>query len=126
VSFTAAAGPRLDYTLHCMGCHGDDGAGAPPEIPSLKDRVGYYFEVPGGREYLVQVPGARQAPLDDAALAQLLNWIVAAFGGASITAPAPPYDVAEVTRLRADPPNDIAAVRRDLEAAIRGKHPGAY
>jgi mono/diheme cytochrome c family protein len=122
----ASAGPQLDYTLHCMGCHLADGAGAPPEVPALKDRVGYYFDVPGGRQYLVQVPGARQAPLDDAALAALLNWMVNEFAGASLPARLEPFAPEEVTRLRATVVNDIAAERRRLEAAIRERHPGAY
>jgi hypothetical protein len=122
----ASAGPRLDYTLHCMGCHRADGTGAPPEIPRLDDWVGYYLDVPGGREYLVQVPGARQAPVDDAALAELLNWMLTQFAGGSMSGTFAPFDAAEVTRLRNVIVDDVAAERRRLEAAIRERHPQAY
>jgi mono/diheme cytochrome c family protein len=122
----ALAGPRLDYTLNCMGCHGVDGAGAPPEIPQLRDRIGYYLDVDGGRSYLVQVPGSRQSALSDAALADVLNWMLERFAGASMPAGVQPYSEAEVSRLRAEPVNDIAAVRRDLERAIATAHPTGY
>jgi len=122
----AHAGPRLDYTLNCMGCHGVDGLGAPPEIPQLKDRMGYYLDVDGGRAYLVQVPGARQSALTDAALAGVLNWMLDQFAGASKPAHLDAYSADEVSRLRATPPNDIAAVRRDLERAIVALHPRGY
>jgi len=122
----AHAGPRLDYTLNCMGCHGVDGGGAPPEIPRLKDRIGYYLDVDGGRAYLVQVPGSRQSALSDAALADVLNWMLEGFAGASRPAHVEPYSAEEVGRLRAAAPNDIVAVRRDLEHAIVAMHPAGY
>ena len=122
----AQAGPRLDYTLNCMGCHGVEGMGAPPEIPQLKDRMGYYLQVDGGRSYLVQVPGSRQSALSDAALAEVLNWMLERFAGESRPAALEPYSADEVSRLRASPPNDVAAVRRTLEHAIAAAHPAGY
>ena len=122
----AHAGPQLDYTLNCMGCHGADGLGAPPEIPRLKDRMGYYLDVDGGRSYLVQVPGARQSALSNDALAGVLNWMLDRFAGASKPAHFEPYAADEVAHLRATPPNDVAAVRRDLERAIAAQHPRGY
>ncbi|NJN51589.1 MAG: cytochrome c [Gammaproteobacteria bacterium] len=123
---TAQAGPRLDYMLNCMGCHRAGGEGAPPEVPQLADRVGFYLSVPGGRDYLVQVPGSRQAPLTDAALADVLNYILDEFGGASVPTGTNPYTTEEVTRLRASAPDDIDAVRRSLEVQIEAKSGSAY
>jgi hypothetical protein len=73
----ASAGtPRLDYLLHCSGCHGPTGAGVPSRgIPRLRGEVAKFLWVPEGRDYLVQVPGVRNADLDDAEIARLLDWL---------------------------------------------------
>jgi hypothetical protein len=118
---SAMAGARLDYMLNCMGCHRAGGEGAPPDVPQLKDRVGYYLAVPGGRAYLVQVPGSRQSALTDAALTDVLNYIITEFAGASTPPDAVPYTVDEVTHLRVSAPDDIDAVRRGLESQIEAR-----
>jgi hypothetical protein len=110
------SGPRLDYVLQCMGCHREDGSGAPGRVPSL-DGVGRFLALPGGRAYLARVPGVAQAPLDDASLAALLNWLVARFDPAA--APFPPFDAAEVARLRAEPLLDATAERERILARSR-------
>jgi hypothetical protein len=108
------AGPHLDYVLQCMGCHREDGSGAPGRVPSLAG-VGRFLQVPGGRDYLVRVPGVAHAPLDDAAVATLLNWLLARFDpGAAFV----PFDAAEVARRRAVPLADADAARRALLAAL--------
>jgi len=57
--------PALDYAVTCQGCHRADGAGTPGTVPALAGSVGKFLRVPGGREFLVRVPGVAQAPLDD-------------------------------------------------------------
>ena len=53
-----AARARLHYLQHCMGCHLADGRGAPEQgVPSMRGLAGRLLTLPGGREYLVQVPG---------------------------------------------------------------------
>ena len=54
-----AQDPRVDYMLQCQGCHLADGAGSPGAVPDLRGSLGRFLAVPGGREYLVRVPGAR-------------------------------------------------------------------
>ncbi len=81
-----------------MGCHLVDGGGAPPTIPRLKDRVGYYLTIPHGRAYLAQVPGAANSLLDDRQLTDVLNWIVDEFAGASRPRTFEPY--AQSTKWR--------------------------
>jgi hypothetical protein len=71
-----AAPPRIDYMLDCMGCHVPDGSGAPGKVPSLRESLVPLAGTPAGRRYLIEVPGASQSPLSDAALARLLNWMV--------------------------------------------------
>ena len=58
-----AATPALDYMLHCRGCHLADGTGSPGAVPSLTGLFGKFLWVPGGREYLVRVPGSAKSPL---------------------------------------------------------------
>jgi mono/diheme cytochrome c family protein len=115
----AMSGPPLDYTLACAGCHRADGAGTPGSIPPLAGSVARYLAVPGGREFLVRVPGVAQAPLDDAALAAVLNWMLARFDPDHVPAGFTPYDAAEVRRLRREPLTDVARVRRRLRRAFR-------
>jgi mono/diheme cytochrome c family protein len=108
-----------------MGCHMVDGAGAPPTIPRLKDRVGYYLTIPDGRAYLVQVPGAANSLLDDRQLTAVLNWMVDEFAGASRPQTFEPYAIEEVARYRSKPPADIDALRHQLVDAIVAAYPHA-
>ena len=52
---------KFNYLLHCRGCHLPDGRGTPPEVPTLISELGKIVQVPGGRDYLVRVPGSAQA-----------------------------------------------------------------
>jgi hypothetical protein len=83
-------------------------------VPSLVGTLGRFPTVPGGRAYLVQVPGSAHSPLDDAALASVLNWMVARFALEADAAAFPPYDAAEVATHRANPLVDVAAARAEL------------
>jgi len=110
----AAESARVLYMLHCQGCHLPDGSGKPGAVPSLAGALGRFLSVPGGRAYLVQVPGSAHSPLSDAELASVLNWMVASFGPAEAALALVPYDAAEVTRHRATPLVDVAATRAEL------------
>jgi mono/diheme cytochrome c family protein len=110
----AAADAALDYTLNCQGCHRADGAGTPGSVPALAGSVARFLGVPGGREYLVRVPGVSQAGLDDAALAEVLNWMVARFDREHLPADFAPYTAAEVAPLRAKPLTEVDKVRSEL------------
>ena len=111
IAAAAPAAERDDFVLHCAGCHKPDGSGS-AVVPAL-DQVGTVYAVANGRQYLAQVPGVAQAPLDDIRLAALLNWLLKEFGD---TTPQPPYDGAEVGRLRARPLRDPVAARNHLFA----------
>ncbi len=117
-----AAAARSDWILYCAGCHGMDAAGLPPRVPQMRDRVGWFLQLPEGRAYLVQVPGMNNSGLDDRRMARLVNWLVPQFGGGSRPATFVPYSADEVARLRADHPRDIVMFRRALgrELAARG------
>jgi mono/diheme cytochrome c family protein len=102
-----------DYILNCSGCHRIDGTGssAVPSLHRMKELVGE----PGTRAYWVQVPGAAQAPLSNARLADLMNWLAKRFTG---KAPDPPYDADEIARQRTQPLRDPLARRQEI---LRGR-----
>ena len=75
----AYSSPKVAYILHCGGCHLLDGRGVPPEVPSLRDELGKLVQIPGGRDYIVRVPGASQAPISDEELAEVLNFVLREF-----------------------------------------------
>lgn len=102
-----------DYILNCSGCHRMDGTGS-KNVPSLLAMAELRGK-PGARAYWAQVPGAAQAPLNDARLAALLNWLVHRFTGES---PNPPYTQEEAMRLRRTPLRDPVARRIKIRDAI--------
>jgi mono/diheme cytochrome c family protein len=114
----AAETAAVNYLLQCQGCHREDGAGTPGAVPALADFVAEFLTVPGGREYLVRVPGSAQSPLSDAALAELLNWILQRFGPDEAAASAAPFSEAEVAKLRRSPLIDVETTRRALVERI--------
>jgi len=101
-----------DYALSCAGCHGFDGNGS-SSVPSLRT-IGRYLASDEGRDYLVRVPGVAQAPLDDARLARLLNWVLERYADAT---PAP-FTAVEIGVLRGSPLLDPLAARREIEATL--------
>ena len=120
-SLAAAGQPDLDYTLNCQGCHRADGAGTPGSVPALAGSVARFLGVPGGREYLARVPGVSQAGLDDAALADVLNWMVDRFDREHVPADFVKYTAAEVAPLRKKPLIDPERVRAELLGRYTGE-----
>jgi hypothetical protein len=118
-----AGDPQVDYMLECQGCHLGDGSGVPGRVPDLRDSVGRFLTVPGGREYLVRVPGAAQSPLGDAELAGVLNWMIRRFGPAAVAAGFEPYAAPEVGRLRKTPLPEVDSVRGSLVQLMRAPAP---
>ena len=93
--------PETNYILHCQGCHGADGVGGVTDkIPPLQDAVGYFLHVPDGRRFLIQVPGVAQAPLDDAEVAALLNYVLDRYSEDELPDGFVPYTAEEVARVR--------------------------
>jgi mono/diheme cytochrome c family protein len=113
-SHPASASPQIDYMLHCQGCHLADGSGSPGGVPDLRNSIGRFVTVPGGRAYLVRVPGSASSALSDAALAGVLTWMVRRFGPAEVAAAFTPYIAEEVALQRAEPLLDVEGMRRTL------------
>ncbi|MEZ5552998.1 MAG: hypothetical protein R3E82_19100 [Pseudomonadales bacterium] len=112
-----AEDPKIAYWLHCAGCHGLEGKGAPPEVPTLVDVPGAIAALPGGREYLVRVPGVSLAPLSDDRLAEVVNYMLTRFSTAALAADFEPYTPGEIARFRSAPLDDPLRTRRELLAA---------
>ena len=115
---TAQAGesysPRINYILQCQGCHLADGAGTPGKVPALKHEVGRFLQVPGGREFLIQVPGTSQSALSDAEVAGVLNWILENFSSEQLPIDFVPYSRKEISRYRQPPLANVSTVRASL------------
>ena len=111
---------RIDFILHCSGCHAQDGRGLEDKgIPALKDQVGYFLRTEGGRAYLMQIPGLLSAGMTDARAADVTNYILARFAGASLPENFVPYTENEAKRYRETRPADIPGKRKLLAAELR-------
>ena len=104
---------RVNYMLNCQGCHLPDGDGV-GDIPRMKGFVGNFLQVPGGREFVVQVPGSANSALDNEALAELLNWMLLEISANELPENFAPYTAEEVGRYRAQPLSDVNEVRTGL------------
>ena len=116
-----AAPPQTDYMLKCMGCHGPDGEAVTGKVPPLKNNVAKFLNVEGGRAFLVQVPGTRQSPLKDKAVADLLNWLVVHFDKDNVPADFAPYTEAEVKGLRRQRISNVVTTRAALMQAVEAQ-----
>lgn len=114
---------HFNYQMFCQGCHTPDGSGA-MSVPQMKGHVGYFLEIPRGREYLVRVPGSATSALDDEQLAEVLNWIILEFAGESIAKDYRRYTPAEVGQLRQAPLNEVAQYREQLLVEIASAKSG--
>ena len=119
-SFAAlqASNPRSNYLLYCSGCHLVNGTGNHPNVPTLHDELGRMLSVPAMRAYLVQIPGAAQAPIDDEALADVINWVLRQWNSETL-----PVDFEELTL------EEVSAARREILAdplAYRIRHWKAF
>ena len=105
------------WVLDCQGCHRADATGSAATAPGLAGQVAKFTRVPGGREYLGRVPGVATAPLSDADLAELLNWLLWRFDEAHLSDRFRPYTAAEVGALRRQPlRTEASQVRAKLVA----------
>jgi len=114
----------VNYQLQCAGCHLGDGMGsAANDTPRLKGFVGNFLKVPGGREFLVRVPGMSQSALNNAQLADLLNWLVRKDGMAGSSTPMDykPYTAKEVNSLREEAMLNLPGTRAALIKAMRAQ-----
>ncbi|MBR0566258.1 hypothetical protein J5J83_09040 [Azoarcus sp. L1K30] len=106
---------RYQYILNCAGCHQADGSGAKRGgVPSMRSQLGHFVSIPEGRAFLVKVPGTSNSALNNADIANMLNWMLKAFSAETLPAELEPYTEEEVTRLRNAPLANVTAARRDI------------
>lgn len=120
----AGYGTAVNYELQCAGCHLSDGSGSRAnDTPRMKDFVGNFIKVEGGREFLVRVPGMSQSALNDAQLADLINWIMRRDGMAGKSMPDnyQPYTEAEVAAVRHEAMLNLPHTRAGLIAQMRAQ-----
>ncbi|MBP7135012.1 MAG: hypothetical protein KBA57_01485, partial [Sphingomonadaceae bacterium] len=121
ISSDSVDGP--DSTQIWRKLRGSDhyGSGDRVSNPPMNGAVAHFLKVPGGREYLGRVPGVATTDLDDARLANLLNWTLYRFDRANVPTDFKPYDAAEIRRLRASPLRvEAARTRAQLVAKMPG------
>ncbi|MBM7062942.1 cytochrome C [Pseudomonas sp. UL073] len=114
----------VNYQLQCAGCHLGDGVGSKAnDVPRMKDFVGNFLKVDGGRQFLVRVPGMAQSALNDAQLADLLNWLMREDGmaGKSVPAHYQPYTAEEISATRHDTLLNLPGTRAELIAKMRAQ-----
>lgn len=110
---------RANFVLHCAGCHGLAGAGSRSgNVPDMR-RLGEFLRVPGGREFMIKVPGVMGSGLDDAQVAEVTNWVLARLAADSVPAGHVPFSAEEVARARRAPLADVAAERARLVGAAQ-------
>lgn len=111
-----ATEPRqFDYMLNCQGCHLPDGSGNPERsVPAFPGQLAKFLWVPGGREYLVQVPGSALSGLTDDALAGVINWMLVQFDANHLPLDFKPYTGTEVRQWRGTVPTDVLSTRNQL------------
>ena len=118
-SVAAASNARSQYMLSCAGCHGFDGAGSKrSNVPDMR-RLGLFLRVPGGRDFIIKVPGVMGSGLSDAQVAEVTNWVLAGMARESVPAATSPYSAEEVRRARASAPVDVMKARGEIVDAAR-------
>ena len=109
-----AARARQDWVLNCMGCHTADGSGIPGKVPALRNSLGHFVSMPEGRQFVMRVPGAANSALNDAELANVLNWLLATMNEQSRPASFKPYTAEEIAAHRRPALTDVARTRMKL------------
>jgi hypothetical protein len=120
IEANADSSSRTLYALHCMGCHQRHGEGH-GTVPELQGFVGNFLRVPGGREFLVQVPGVAQSGLTDAEIAAVLNWTLLEFSRNELPDDFRPYDPQEVADYRPGRLIDVLPIRAELIDEMRAR-----
>jgi hypothetical protein len=101
-----------------MGCHGENGAGLAGHVPDLRRDLARLADSPGGRAYLLRVPGVTQSSLEPALVAEVLNYTLHEFGGAAVAPRIRPFTAIEVAQARDAPLLEVTVTR----AGVLGGH----
>jgi hypothetical protein len=106
---------KINWMLNCQECHKPDARGSENGAPNMAGQVSKFLSVEGGRAFLVRVPGVAHAPLEDAQLAELLNWSLYEFDPAHLPDAFVPYSAEEIATHRSKPlASEATEMRKDL------------
>ena len=93
---------RINYMIHCQGCHLPEAVGFAGKVPRMNGFVGYFLHSQEGREFIVRVPGVATSSLPDDQLTELMNWLLRTYSAHQLPGDFVPFSVAEVAALRPD------------------------
>ena len=91
---------KINYQIHCQGCHLPDALGFPGKVPRMNNFVGYFLHSQEGREFLVRVPGVASSRMSDADITEMMNWLLRTYSAAQLPDNFKPFTVDEVAALR--------------------------
>lgn len=114
---------RVNYMLHCQGCHLPEAVGVPGTVPRMSGFLGYFLHSNEGREYVVRVPGVATSPVPDDQLAELMNWILVTYSADQLPSEYRIYTEAEIARLRQNPDRDPEKTRHEVLVQIAADIP---
>lgn len=114
----AAYQPAVNFQLQCMGCHHADGAGEEGRVPSVRGTLVPFSSFAEGRDFVMRVPGVAQAPLTDAEVAALLNWMARNLSDVPLPADFADFTEREVAAARHRPLPAVRTLRQQLLARI--------
>lgn len=109
-----------NYILRCVGCHGQDGSGAPKQgIPSFPGLVDPLYSDDTGRTYLIHVPGVTASSLTHREIAEVLNYVADRWARAPEQLAR--FTAQEVHMRQQVQVKDIVALRRQLTEHFRAQ-----
>ena len=114
---------RINYMLHCQGCHLPEGEGIEGRVPRLKDFAGFFLYSNEGRAFLINVSGVATSALSDEELSEVVNWMLEEFSKKELPTPFRTYTVPEVAELRKNPELDPQERRTRILKEIREANP---
>ena len=113
---------RINYMVHCQGCHLPEAVGFVGKVPRMKDFVGYFLHSRAGREFVIRVPGVATASLPDDELTEMMNWLLLTYSAEQLPQPFEPFSAEEVavlrTDLEADPENTRMRILKQIAVEL--------
>lgn len=113
---------KSNFLLNCAGCHKLDATGSIGGAPTMVGVVANFLNAPGGREYLLRVPGVATTALKSDLLAEMMNWLLVEYDSKHIPANFKPFTQQEVQTMRKNPYVQEAPVIRGELLEYLKKH----
>ena len=114
---------EVNYMINCQGCHLPEAVGFAGKVPRMKDFVGYFLHSQEGREFVIRVPGVATASLSDAAITELMNWLLLTYSAGQLPGDFVPFSAAEVASLRTELESDPESTRKGILERIAAEVP---